>query len=1063
MAKLFGKDYHEKSSTWFFNHVIIPLERDDILFWKSIDEKDRIHLHFFPATGKGEFFSRFVDITYIPESKLIEKHECSECGTDENCRHYLSILRYAYNFLATDIFHQDIVETCFGNVLRADEKWLNKHREISIGIEGIYNPDSDKIRFYLDQYEPVDIYQLMQVYLNKELPGETDKSILQLRDLIPAFSDSELHLFSFLFEKRSAYSPKSKFFSIYKKDFAKALNLLKSLRANLIIRESGENLEFVDYPLSISLRIEMYAKGHYLLSPILVDELSVWFAGNPTWLLFRNQVRSIDLPFTAKVTDMLFERQLALTEKDLVYFRSIVHRELKQAEIYLDFDEGIELPQVISDKPVIHLVLKKMENSVLLEGFLKYGSGLDIPLSVIRFGSPLVKTQYTDATGDRIDAWFYIPPEIFEQVKLLLKALPQADLNRLEEYSQLLFSGEDAIDMLKQAIYELSEKDWEIEICEELRDEFIYRVPLQIEISARSSDDIDWFSYDMRYHYKDFSFSHEELKQYFSSDQKFLHTSDGRIVFITNREVFDEAERLLSKSERVLDNVYKARVLNLPYYMQLKQTNPAFRLLGDEFVQNMFSDLLSRKMDKTEVLPQYLQAIMRSYQKAGYAWLKMLEHYHLNGILADEMGLGKTLQALSLIAETPEDSISLVICPKTLLYNWAAEIEKFHTNIPYCIVEGDRITRKLLINSPNIRLFIISYSIATNDIGELCHLDFNWIIIDEAQNIKNVSTQRSAAIKKLKAKHKVALSGTPLENKLSEIWSIFDFLMPGYLGTLGKFKKEFATEIEDSALRLHRYVSPFLLRRTKKEVLLELPDKQEQISWCKLSPVQEKLYLQIIEQVKKQLFKPSQVEMNYIHILSALTKLRQICNHPSLISTDIRSEVEVSSKLELLVELVTEAIQNGHKILVFSQFVQMLKIIRKAFDDIGIEYAYLDGQTKDRLAPVQRFNQDNTLKLFLISLKTGGVGLNLTAADTVILFDPWWNPMIENQAIDRTHRIGQTRKVQVIRLITKGTVEEKIIALQHSKLDLFKNVIEEGQQLVKTMSIAEMKELFHYQ
>ncbi|MDZ4122426.1 MAG: DEAD/DEAH box helicase, partial [Candidatus Cloacimonadaceae bacterium] len=562
--------------------------------------------------------------------------------------------------------------------------------------------------------------------------------------------------------------------------------------------------------------------------------------------------------------------------------------------------------------------------------------------------------------------------------------------------------------------------------------------------------------------YKDFSFSHDELKKYFNSGQKFLHTNDGRIVFITNRELFDETEKLLAKSERQKDDVYKARVLNLPYYMQLRESNPAFRLVGDDFIRRMFTDLLARKMEKTDHLPHYLMAVMRSYQKAGFAWLKMLENYRLNGILADEMGLGKTLQALSLIADSPDDSISLVICPKTLLYNWAAEIEKFHTNIPYLIVEGDRASRSELIRNPNVRLLIISYSIATNDIDELLKLQFNWIILDEAQNIKNVSTMRSTAIKKLKARHKVALSGTPIENKLTEIWSIFDFLMPGYLGTLNRFKKEFSPDLEDSASRLHRYVAPFLLRRTKKEVLLELPDKQEQVSWCKLTPVQEKLYLQIIEQVKKQLFKPESTEMNYIHILSALTKLRQICNHPSLISADIKSEAEVSSKLEQLLELVNEAIQSGHKILVFSQFVQMLKIIRKAFDEKGLANAYMDGQTKERMSEVQRFNQDKDLKLFLISLKTGGVGLNLTAADTVILFDPWWNPMIENQAIDRTHRIGQTRKVQVIRLITKGTVEEKIIALQHSKLDLFKNIVEDGQQLLKTISIDDMKGLFHY-
>jgi len=257
--------------------------------------------------------------------------------------------------------------------------------------------------------------------------------------------------------------------------------------------------------------------------------------------------------------------------------------------------------------------------------------------------------------------------------------------------------------------------------------------------------------------------------------------------------------------------------------------------------------------------------------------------------------------------------------------------------------------------------------------------------------------------------------------------------------------------------------TPFLLRRIKKEVLLELPDKQEQISWCKLNTVQEKLYLQILDMVQKKLLPTGSEVPSYVHILAALTKLRQVCNHPHLANADVLPELEASTKLEQLVELVTEATNGGHKVLVFSQFVQMLAIMRKVFDGLGISYSYLDGQTKDRVTPVKRFESDPAIKLFLISLKTGGTGLNLTAADTVILFDPWWNPMVENQAIDRTHRIGQTNKVQVFRLIAKGTVEEKIMALQEAKRDLFQSVIEGGQGVLKTMDMEDIKHLFSYE
>ena len=304
-----------------------------------------------------------------------------------------------------------------------------------------------------------------------------------------------------------------------------------------------------------------------------------------------------------------------------------------------------------------------------------------------------------------------------------------------------------------------------------------------------------------------------------------------------------------------------------------------------------------------------------------------------------------------------------------------------------------------------------------------------------------------------------------MENNLTELWSIYDFLMPGYLRTLKRFRDEYLN-LEDADLaqrRLNRMVAPFMLRRVKKEVLLELPDKQEQISWCKLGPVQEKTYLQVIETVQKQLF-PSEGSgpLNYIHVLAALTKLRQICNHPHLVNPDIKPDAETSAKLEQLMELVADSLASGHKVLVFSQFVQMLAIIRRCFDAEGLAYCYMDGQTKDRMAVVREFEESAHKRVFLISLKTGGTGLNLTSADTVILYDPWWNPMVENQAIDRVHRIGQTNKVQVFRLISKGTVEEKILALQQSKLAMFEAVISEGQQLLGSLSSEDIRGLFSY-
>ena len=1062
MARLFSKDYHEHSNTWYFSHAVIPLEAGDLLYWKSIDESNLIRFRFFPEQSKRSLYSSHINVIYDPKEEKIVSYTCPECQEEEACRHYLTLLYYAYHFLKTDILKDNIIETYQGNLLIGNETWQQISNDAKIEVEGIYNPETEKIRFFFNQYEPINVRLLCLICAGRSIEEEDEKLIDEIKANLNALTEAERQFFATLQSKRSSSSLKGNYISINKKDFAYLLPIIRLMQGKFYIKETREVIKFIDTDLQLALRIEQVTAKNYLIRPILVDELSAWFVGQPVWLFFRNEVRTVRLPFKAKLVNALFKGQFTLQNNDLIYFRTIVWKQLNRNNVYLDFDDKIQLPSFYDNLPSVHFYMHGMEDEILLEGSLRYKDGIEIPISALRFQSSLVKY---DING--VKTWFYIPTQVFEQVNAFLKKLPNPEYDRLEHHAQLTFRGEINIDVLKKTIYELSEANWDIEIDENIKKEFIYKVPLQAQINAQLSDEINWFSYDIKYKYKDFSFNHEELRKFFKSKQQFMKTNDGRLVFITQKEVFDEVEILLKKSEIDKDKTYRARVNILPYYWRLREENPSLKLYGDDYLEMMFTALLTRHTDKVEKLPPYLNTVLRSYQKAGYHWIKMLMRYRLHGILADEMGLGKTIQALSVLAEAPAGSVSLVICPKTLLYNWAAEIEKFHTNIPYQIYEGSKEERGKLLINPNVRLFIVSYSLVLNDIAELGKINYSWVILDEAQNIKNVTAQRTNAIKKLKADYRLALSGTPIENDLTELWSILDFLMPGYLGTLNKFKQEYVSDstLPEIRARLNKLAAPFILRRIKKDVLLELPDKQEQISWCKLNPVQEKLYLQILEAVKQSLFPsdtqdPSQI--NFIHVLSALTKLRQVCNHPAMVSSDIKHDLEISAKTEQLMELVTEAIENGHKILVFSQFVEMLKLIKGYFDEQNITYEYLDGKTKERQKHIEHFNNDPKVKVFLISLKTGGTGLNLTSADTVILVDPWWNPMIENQAIDRTHRIGQTRKVQVFRLITKGTVEEKIISLQRSKLDLFQNVIDEGQTMIKHMDEQTLKDLFMY-
>jgi SNF2 family DNA or RNA helicase len=1056
MARLFSKDYHDRSNSWYFNHAVIPLSEGDLWYWHTVDEAGNVLLRFFPSQEKRDYFSAWVEVLYDPRTEKIIRYRCAECGLEETCRHYLSLLRYSYHYLSDDILKEDLVQTCDGDTLRGNVSWLNISHQAALELEGIYNPETDKIRVYHKAYAGLNMPELL-----KFLKDSTDVS-LQVKANFGVLDDYELALFRWLDANRAAYSAKGQFWSVYKKHFPLLLGRLETLAQAVLVKETGEELSFAPKPYPLVLRIEPAGQKAFSLSPVLVDELSIWYAGYPTWLFFRNRVHKLWLPFHNDVIDKIFLGQMVMGEKDLIYYRSIVHTELSKREIYLDFDAAIDMPPIINSLPKNRLYVRPMGDEIMIEGSLIYDDEYEIPLSMLKYFKPLVYTSYKGADPDD-KLWFYLPHNLMEKVQQLLSELPEPQIDELEQHGRLVYAS-SAFNELQAAIFHLSDKDWEIVIDDELSSNFITKIKLEVELEVQRSEDIDWFSYAVKYKHADLSFTHEELRRFFRSSEEFLHTVDGRLFFISNPEVFQEVEGLIARSQKDKDDVYRARMLNLPYYQRLREENSAFRVMGDEYLENMFRDLQKRHLGKPLALPYYLQSILRGYQKSGVAWMQMLKHYHLNGILADEMGLGKTIQALSMILSAPADTVSMVICPKTLTYNWAAEIEKFHTNIPYAIVEGNKASRTELLSSPNIRLYLIGYSMVLSDFDLLKKMHFEWIVLDEAQNIKNVSAQRTSAIKKLKSNHRLALSGTPIENNLTELWSIMDFLMPGYLGTLKKFKDLYLSPEDDRAakLSLHRAVSPFLLRRIKKEVLLELPDKQEQISWCKMSTVQEKLYLQILDSVQKKLMPESQDEMSYVHILAALTKLRQVCNHPHLANDDVLPTVELSAKLELLVELVQDSISAGHKILVFSQFVKMLHIMRDVFDARDIRYSYLDGKTKDRRGQIDEFETNEDIRLFLISLKTGGTGLNLTAADTVIIYDPWWNPMVENQAIDRAHRIGQTKKVQVFRLITKGTVEEKILALQQNKIDLFNEVIEGGSAVLKTMNMDDLKQLFIY-
>ena len=466
-------------------------------------------------------------------------------------------------------------------------------------------------------------------------------------------------------------------------------------------------------------------------------------------------------------------------------------------------------------------------------------------------------------------------------------------------------------------------------------------------------------------------------------------------------------------------------------------------------------------------VPEEVNGVLRDYQLVGFNWLSTLAAYGLGGILADDMGLGKTLQVLVFILAHTSDRPALVVAPTSLMYNWLEEIRRFTPSLRAAALDGTRSERQArLAAAGDYDILVTTYGLLQRDIELYEKERFSWCFLDEAQYIKNPLTKNARAAKRLTTGGYFALTGTPIENNLTELWSIFDYLMPGYLGSHKKFQQHYEKPIvqgkdEKAAAGLRRRIAPFILRRLKKDVLSELPDKVETRLLAEMTPAQTKTYLAYFAQARKDFAKELAANgfvSSRVKILAILTRLRQVACDPALF---IENYTGGSGKLDLLLEVVEQAHSGGHRMLIFSQFVTMLARIRARLEAAGIEYLYLDGQTPsaERLAITEAFNR-GTVPVFLISLKAGGTGLNLTGADMVIHVDPWWNPAVEDQATDRAYRMGQNRKVQVIKLISRHTIEEKIYELQQTKKKLIDNMLQPDGRMITGLTEAEIRELF---
>jgi non-specific serine/threonine protein kinase len=580
------------------------------------------------------------------------------------------------------------------------------------------------------------------------------------------------------------------------------------------------------------------------------------------------------------------------------------------------------------------------------------------------------------------------------------------------------------------------------------------------------SSNTDWFDARVDIVFGDQQVTVAEVKRALANKQQFVQLNDGTLGILP--EEWLKKYSLLFRVGEGKANSLKLSRYHLSVVDELYETRDEEELVVQ--LEEKYEKL--RQFNKIkEIEPPYnLKMILRPYQVAGYQWLNYLTDINWGGILADDMGLGKTVQALSFLEYFRNEHgrlKALVVCPTTLIYNWENEIKKFTPKLTYRIHHGGQRTRiKEELTDHDIT--ITTYGTLRSDIKLLMSIEFDYVILDESQAIKNPSSKVTRAAGLLNAKHRLCMSGTPLQNNTFDIFAQMNFLNPGMLGTMEFFRQEFAVPIDkfgeqDRKEHLKKILYPFILRRTKEQVAKDLPEKLEMILWCEMEDNQRKIYDAYRNDFRDKILGTIQeqgIQKSQLTILQGLMKLRQICDSPAILNEDEKFENH-SIKLDELAREITENISN-HKALVFSQFLGMLALIKAKLDELGVKYEYFDGSTSapDREKAIQSFQNDDTVRVFLISLKAGGVGLNLTAADYVYIVDPWWNPAVEQQAIDRTHRIGQTKNIFAYRMICKDTIEDKIIQLQEKKRALAKDLIADDSTFVKSLSREDVEYLF---
>jgi len=781
-------------------------------------------------------------------------------------------------------------------------------------------------------------------------------------------------------------------------------------------------------------------------------------SNHPAWILLEDTLYYFEKEIEGKkLLPFLNKRYIAIPRSsEQSYFEKFVIPLIEKHSVYA---EGFTINTEKYDaQPIIKPIY--VENGVSqLQLYFKY-SGYIFPYGDGRHVSVRMDKDGDDYTFHRIKrSLTWEKNKMGELEKMGLKTasslFQNLEVDLKDEDADHAFS---IFEWLNQHHEELSQLGFEIEQPEGQKRYVFGTSKIDLEVKENN----DWFDIYAVVYFGPYRIPFIQLKNHILNHKKEFTLPSGEIAVIPEKW-FSQYGNLLHFSEG---------------NGELKLRRQHIGLVNELAEGELANITMTRKLQKLTdfetlediELPKHFKGDLRPYQKAGYNWFHFLKSYHFGGCLADDMGLGKTIQALALLQKHKEDteasgskSTSLVIMPTSLIYNWMNEAKKFTPKLRLMVHTGT-----MRYKSPevfgNYDVVITTYGISRIDIDLFKEFFFDYVILDESQNIKNPSSKSFQSVRQLKSRFKLILSGTPVENSVNDLWTQMSFINPGLLGIQQYFQNEFVTPIEkkkdeDKARKLQALIKPFVLRRTKEQVATELPPKTETLLYCPMTEEQSTVYEKVKSEYRNELLKSLEdgtYAKTQIQVLQGLIKLRQIANHPSMVDAEYEGD---SGKFENVVHTLNTVLEGGHKVLIFSQFVKQLTIYRNYFDEQRIPYDYLDGSTQNRGDIVKHFQEDKKTQVFLISIKAGGVGLNLTEADYVFILDPWWNPAVEQQAIDRTHRIGQTKNVFIYKFITKDSVEEKILALQQRKLSVARALITTEDSFIKSLSAEDIKEI----